>query len=523
MKLTSADYKPFPAVREVDCLVSFAVLDQNAKKDATVVSGNDAGVLGGIRATINDDSEMSGKYTSLEQDFWLLDGTFGILPDDDNAVETGWWSESISGADGAFSSPPWILYTFPAPLSTLGWTLHFDEKTNQYARRVRITCFAADGVTVLDQWETDVDGPAAMLQHYVGDYYGVRFEFLTTSEPLRRVRLCEVDFGLTKYYNRNSLGSVRILYGADICGEAFPSRELVFTFDNSDKQYNLLNPDGVYQYLQNGQVISVKMQIGEERISMGDFYFTRADVSKSAIVPEITAHDRVYILDNGVFDAGRDEDTTLGAAISEVLSGFDIPLRYENGAEDRAVSMTVPQNTKIREAVRMLAQAAMTSPYIDRDGVLVFADLAVKGRNGVSSEDGWITADELYDYTGVSIADRVDGVQLTVQDEYRIGKDGTPGRQVSYYAGDNSEAAAQALFGNPCVADSAGQDVAEWLLARSRMRKRYAVKNRCDPAVEIGDTLRIDDIFGNRENAVITGLEIEYNGTLSAETEGIGA
>ena len=43
MKLTSADYKPFSIVREVDCLISFAVLDQNAKKESTVVSGNDAG------------------------------------------------------------------------------------------------------------------------------------------------------------------------------------------------------------------------------------------------------------------------------------------------------------------------------------------------------------------------------------------------------------------------------------------------------------------------------------------------
>lgn len=522
MRITSVDYNPFPVVRDVDCLISFGVLDQNAKKDTTVTGTNDTGVLGGIPATINDAPEISGKYASLERNFWTLDGTFGILPQNPETVETGWWSKSVSGEDGTFPEAPWILYTFPAPISTLGWTLHFDDKAGQFARRVKISTFGADG-SLTDEWEAESEEPVQALQHYVGDYYGVRFEFLTTSEPLRRVRLCEVDFGLTKYYNRNSLGLVRMIYGADICGEAFPSRELVFTFDNSDKQYNLLNPDGVYQYLQNGQVISVKMQIGEERISMGDFYFTRADVSKSAIVPEITAHDRVYILDNGVFDAGRDEDTTLGSAISEVLSGFDIPLRYENGAENRAVSMTIPQNTKIREAVRMLAQAAMTSPYIDRDGVLVFADLAVKGRNGVSSEDGWITADELYDYTGVSIADRVDGVQLTVQDEYRIGKDGTPGRQVSYYAGDNSEAAAQALFGNPCVADSAGQDVAGWLLARSRMRKRYAVKNRCDPAVEIGDTLRIDDIFGNRENAVITGLEIEYNGTLSAETEGVGA
>jgi hypothetical protein len=55
------------------------------------------------------------------------------------------------------------------------------------------------------------------------------------------------------------------------------------------------------------------------------------------------------------------------------------------------------------------------------------------------------------------------------------------------------------------------------------MRKHYDVKNRCDPAVEIGDTVRIDDIFANRENAVITGIDVTYDGTLSAKTKGVGA
>ena len=516
MRQTTSRYNPFPVVRDVDILLSFKVTDQNAKKDSTEVSTNTGWMLGGIRGMINDRAEPSGKYTSLERDLWVLDGTYQVLPDNAQNLETGAWSNVISGEDGTFTDAPWIRFDFDTPISTLGWTLIFDRLADQYASRVLVTCYGSDGA-VLDAWETEADTAVQMHQHYVGDYYGVRFDFLRTSAPLRRIRLVEVDFGLTKYYNRNSLGTVRIVYGADLLGESFPARELVFSFDNSDKQYNLLNPDGVYQYLQDGQIITAQAVIGGEAVSLGEFRFTRADVSKSAIVPEITAHDMAYAFDNGTFDGGRAEDVTLSAAIAEVLDGFDIAVRYEGGSEGRMVSMTVPQNTKIRRAVQYLAQAAMVCPYIDRDGVLVFADFAVK-----AAEDGKITADELYDYTGVSIADPVHGVRLTVQDDYRIGADGSPGRQVNYYAGSQDVAAAQALFGNPCVADSAGQAVAEWLLARSRMRKRYDVKNRCDPAVEIGDTLRIDDIFNNRENAVITGIELEYDGTLSAKTKGVG-
>ena len=52
--------------------------------------------------------------------------------------------------------------------------------------------------------------------------------------------------------------------------------------------------------------------------------------------------------------------------------------------------------------------------------------------------------------------------------------------------------------------------------------KRYAVRNRCDPAVEIGDTLKIADVFGNNENAFVTGLDVSFNGTLSANTKAAG-
>jgi hypothetical protein len=78
-------------------------------------------------------------------------------------------------------------------------------------------------------------------------------------------------------------------------------------------------------------------------------------------------------------------------------------------------------------------------------------------------------------------------------------------------------------FTNPCVASSNGSACAAWLLRGLKMRKHYDVQNRCDPAVEIGDTVRIDDIFANRENAVITGIDVTYNGTLSAKTKGVGA
>jgi hypothetical protein len=116
----------------------------------------------------------------------------------------------------------------------------------------------------------------------------------------------------------------------------------------------------------------------------------------------------------------------------------------------------------------------------------------------------------------------VDGVRLNASGEYRLDEDGKQ-IQYIYTAGSQGVGALVQSFSNPCAAPSMGAAVAQWLLDGLRMRKQYAVKNRCDPAVEIGDTVKIDDIFANRENAVVTGIDISYDGTLSAVTKGVGA
>ena len=63
--------------------------------------------------------------------------------------------------------------------------------------------------------------------------------------------------------------------------------------------------------------------------------------------------------------------------------------------------------------------------------------------------------------------------------------------------------------------------MAEWLLAGYRRRISYKVNNRCDPAVEIGDTVKLDDTFGANLNAAVTGIDIVWDGKMYARTEAV--
>lgn len=496
-------YNPYPPVRRVGVGIKFGVIDVAAKPGATA-SVSENGALPYSSSTINDVYSPSGKYASLERDLWRLDGTFDILPDDPAAAETGWWTDSVSGEDGAFASPPWIRYDFAAPVSTIGWSLFFDNKTGQYASSVRATCYDAAGA-VMDVYTFACEGPVAYIEHDLADYSAVMFEFLATSEPLRRLRLCEVDFGLAEVWDADKIGTVTFLAGLDVMAAAFPAREVRFTFDNSDKVFDLLDPQGLYEYLQDGQEVETTLVIGGESVYMGKFAFTDVSIDSSVITPTIQADDIVLQLDGETAAAGTDAVVTLSAAVTTALGDTAVSVVYGDGVSGRSVRYSVPDNTSKREALRMLAQAAMCSIWTDRYGVIHIAPA------DVGEVVGELTPNELYDYTGVSVAARVDVVELSAA------SDG--GDTVVYTAGSGRN---RMSVTNNCVAPAAGADVAAWMLTMANRRKRYSVRNRCDPSVDIGDTIRIHDIYKHIGAATVTSYEITYNGGLSAVTGGVG-
>lgn len=499
----SGNYNPFPSFRRVGVGVEFGVVDVDSKRVATP-SASEAGFLPYVSRTINDIYSPTAAYASFEPDLWRLDGTFEVLPDNTDGVETGWWTTGLSGADGVFSSPPWVRYTFSSPVSSIGWMLYFDDLAGTYASSVRATCYDASGA-VVDTYTFECREPVARIGHEVAQYYSVLFEFLATDAPFRRVRLCEIDFGLREKWDAERVGNVVMLSGLDPMGAAFPAREARFSFDNSDKIFDIFSPDGIYRYLQQGQTIDISLSVGGDSVYMGQFLFSSVGVESSPIAPVITAYDVVMRLDGETAPVGNDANTTLSAAVSAVLGDTAVSVVYGDGCASRAVRNSIGENTTKREALRLFAQAAMCAIWTDRYGVLHIAPVD----EGVSVRE--YTADALYDYTGISVTTLYDMAEVTSAP--------INGDKAVYMAGSGKSVIS---VSNPCVAASAGAAVAAWVLSVAGRRRKYAVRNRCDPAVEVGDTVTIHDIYRHVGSAVVTSQEVTFNGGLAAVTGGVG-
>ena len=516
---TAAGYNPFPTVRSPDALVSFEVISKALAKEEVTVTASASARVGNTAQTVNGVPELAKKYGTLERFGWPLDGSCSLLP---SGAEAGFWTQAVTGADGEFESPLTFRYELPKPIDSFGWTLHFDAPGGVWANRVHVEWFD-DTDTLLGEIDSSPTDAGEMgrgwgITQFAADYSAVEFTIYGTNEPFRMLRLAEVDFGVSRYFSRDSVSDVRIRYGLTIDASEFPAKELVFTFDNSDGEFNILSPAGVYQYWRNGQVLRAKIRIGEEIVNMGTFMESTAEIGDNRLLVKVRAHDECYRLARQKYYPGtmaEQESVTLKTAVEHVLRGYDLAVNY-NGLEDEPVSLILSENHLKRTVLRYLAQAARASVWIDRSNTLQFKRFVIPDADDAVGE---ITPDELYDWSGVSIAPEFTGCTLTVTREY--GEEHDPETETFTFTSGEADDTGEntALYENPCVVPENGQAVCDWLLTAVNWRKKYAVKNRCDPAVEIGDALVISDAFRNDDAAIVTGLDIRFDGVLSATTE----
>lgn len=517
---TSAGYNPFPVVRHPEALMSFEVIPKALAKEEVTAETAETAKVGSVAGTVNGIPELKKKYGTLERFGWPLDGSCSLLPS--SGAEAGFWTSSVTGSDGTFSSPVSVRYELPSPIDSYGWTFHFDAPGGVWASRVNIRWYDAEDALLgeIDTYPADAGERERGwgVMQYATDYSAVEFTFYGTNEPLRMLRLAEIDFGVSRHFDADSVSDVRIRYGMTVDASEFPAKELSFVFDNSDGEFNILSPAGVYQYWRNGQVLRARIRIGDEIVNMGTFMESTAEIGDSRLLVRVKAHDECYRLARQKYWPGvlaEEESVTLKTAVEDVLKGYDLRVNY-NGLENEPVSLVVDANHYKRTMLRYLAQAARATVWIDRNNTVQFKRFVTPSAD---EADAAITPDELYDWSGVSISEEFTGCSLTVTREYPEGHDPETETE-TYTSGESDEDGENTVaYENPCVAPGKGQDVCDWLLAAANWRKKYAVKNRCDPAVEIGDAVVISDAFRNDDAAIVTGLDIRYNGALWAVTE----
>lgn len=256
-------------------------------------------------------------YGTLEQDYFLLDGSMEEFPDAPEGI--CYFSSALSGADGAFAQNPLIHVLFTHAHSSIGLKFYF---LGDPPLEVWVRWYDAEGLLCGSE-KFAVDSAVYFARKQVEDYYKLELEF-TRARPYRYVKLYWMEYGTDILFGRDvSIQSASIVEELDPVSNKLPVNKLTYKAIDTEHDFNFGNPDGLHKVFQRGQHMRPYETVDGARLPLGDYYLDSQETD--GVLTSITAVDRKGLLDNGTFRGGRVyAGERAGPVIESILSSAGI-------------------------------------------------------------------------------------------------------------------------------------------------------------------------------------------------------
>lgn len=534
----SPQYKQaiYAPTRMTAAKVSFEILDNEAYEDNSVSVTSEA-EIGRKGQLTNKIREMSHKYATFERDYFRLDGSFHIPPRaDEGHNELGWWSDVIADENGVFNPPQAVTWTFGEEHNSMGLTIYFDVLAGEYAAEFDIDVFRLDGTPIAHESVEGNISTSYVWVHGLDNYGKIIITIRKWGRPYRRARITEMDFGVIKEYDGDKLIKVSLVEQMNIVGDTLPANELKFTIDNSDKEFNILNPQGFYRFLKERQEVglSLGVEVAEnefEYLNFEKYYLTDWQSDEGALTTTLTARNIFELLEQREYT--QLATGTLYSLTEDILKRSGVERYFIDDGLKEIPTNGFPEKIKARKALQCIGIAAKCAVYQDRQGVLNIrqfkvldaqttymvyagADIFAGEMTYPSVDKGYdmknITFDNVYKEPQIKLDKLVQSLVMTV---YIDGQK----QETTFYNEEVKEGAALKCD-NPLIqSQELATDVANWILSESNLRALYQVNWRQNPCLEPGDIVLVEDSFGAKKQSRITKNEFQFQGYLTGKTE----
>ncbi|MFD1954304.1 phage tail protein [Paenibacillus thailandensis] len=507
----TAVYAP---TRTTRARVSFNISDVTAPGDAAVTVTSE--VAGFSRLQETKDSILTRPaYATFEPDYWKLDGSFVLPPKpSETDYEVGWYSDAFSNADGSFSVPQVLDYTFGQTHSSIGITVTFDTPTGECATDFVINVYNG-GTVIYTDTVTGNTLAQYVLEKQLNDYNRVTVSISKWSAGNRRAKVIEVTFGVVRVYEDNKLIRVDVTEEIDPTSAALPVSEMKFVVDNSSREFNILNPTGSYAYLAERQRVHTEIGVmiapnRFEYLTLGYYYLSDWQSDEGALTTTFTARNLIDFLSDEEITNLTSGSMSLYDFTAALLTGAGVE-RYEiDPALSSITTQGVYDSLTRREILQMIALAGMSVVRVDRYDKLIIEQLPA----GASVDT--LDFDNIYKEPKINLEELVTRVE------------------VNYYSGVDVAGVAVATVAvaggktlkveNTLISSQAhAQAVANWFLAENLKRAIYEINWRQNPALECGDLVEVENSYNETKQSRITRQEYNYAGFLRGRSLTRGA
>lgn len=497
--------------RKTASKIIFQIVDTTAMSDASAAVTSEASISQKTQIS-NGALDMSGKYATFENDYWLLDGSFCLPPKNtETSNESGWWSSLLCGSGGVFSTPQVVTITFSTAHTSLGLTICFDSMTNEYAKDFTVTTYDASNNVLHTVTVTNNTLSKYIWEQGSTNYKKIVISITKWATGYRRARICEVGFGIVEEYTGKQLTSVNIIEEVDTTSNVIPANEMNFTLYNENKKYNIINPSGYYPYLQRKQKVTPYLGVEKatdvfEYVPMGEFYLTEWKSNEGALTATFTARDILDALSQSDYAGATFTSKTLTYIATAIFTACGTT----NYSIDTALNSITVSGTlakmDYRQALQLVAMAGKSVLYSDRTGKVIIKQLST-----------------------FALAETISLANMYASPEIKLDKliNTITFDSTAYTYTDPAKPSTEEILSigivNSLINDNTiAENVAGWILAEYNKRFLYSVNWRGNPAYETGDILTVEDEFAENKTVTITKQEFTFQGYLNCKTYGKG-
>lgn len=564
----SQEYKSFceSTVRPKSYIVvKYGALDKSSKGKYQSYGSLDIQPFASPKKLFDEIKNTNYKYISCEPNRVKLDDSFRFINNSSktNDNETiAYWSKTISNENGLFETNPTILITFDDLVALGDITFYFEDICKSFTLTFYNDTNAIYTETISDNDKlTYIFNPSTSnrgLQFNI-----IKLEFISTKSSYRAIKLTEMDFGDYQTFTSSQIVDYNIIEELSLDGSELSSNSLNLSLDNSNGEFDVLNPRSKLYLLQEKQEISIfhNMQLPNKvyEIPLGTFLINNAYANGSTL--DIEAYDNIYFMNDLYYGSDLYVNKSCYEILLELFNYFNyFNFEIDDIAKEIYLSGYIPV-VSFREALRLICEASCLNIKTDRNGYTkifkinssesgkIFRRALIFGET--PNKDLATTSIDVkeYDYTKEEETNVYEGSFLASDEEYivtfnqapikpstltsvetnadfvitksyatsctiKVTKDTTVKLKASLLKTKVISSVKQGnvnsntnffVVDNPLITKSNSSKVKEWKARNNKIR--YSFKTNLMPYIELGDKCYYQTKFNTLNNFIINKLE----------------
>ena len=316
-----------------------------------------------VESLLRDNIAFSD-YGTLEQDYFLLDGTMPELPDEPEGIP--FWSSELSDREGNFQSNPVLIILFSENHTSTGLTFHF---VGEVPLQMQIRWYDLEGnMIAIKSFQPDMADYYA--RNLVENYGRLEIEFRKT-KPFRYIKLWGIDYGVVVTWGENDIKTASLVEETDPISNALKINKLTFQFIDKENEFNLANSEGLHKALQKKQHIEPYEIVNGERLFLGRYFLTTPGSEKSLAKMEAT--DYIGLLDDTDFKDGRVYNgESAGSVLADIFAGTGIPYEVNDEVAATPLHGWLKIQTRRKALREVLFACGAVAETARRDNVWIY-------------------------------------------------------------------------------------------------------------------------------------------------------